>query len=213
MAVCRLQSLALFVREWNGPVTVTMYIEFRPGTKPAAACKAAIIDWFQRAYTRLWPEEGTEPPLSVSLMYTVFPLTNTTCDIPTSLPLRRQDDRVRTLSVAHDDQEILEESARVGDVAGLRGDVEAGSRRETRDANGGVLWQPGRSWGGNRRLQAPEDYSLITDPGGGAAASDVWHYWPNRWWHRMRGPEGPWQDEYDRYHPVNALRNIAWSQV
>ena len=81
MSFCRLGALKEAMREWNGPVTVSVYIEF-PGLSPEAdSCEAKVKQFVQETVENLWPGLARAPPISVSLLYASQPVPEAKCDV------------------------------------------------------------------------------------------------------------------------------------
>lgn len=181
------------MKEWNGPVALTIFVDYLGDSQEAHDCAGRITQYLHNTFATLWPVPGATPAISVSFLYTAFAMDDAACAVPAS----------STPAGAA--------TAATRKVAARRTAVAIGDDTYRDSESNGVLWSPHTLL--RRLLGAVGDASRITDPGGGPAVTDAWHYWPHKRVHRLRAPDEPWQLVYDAYYPVNALRNLAWSQV
>lgn len=186
MLMCRLPALRLAMKEWRGPVALTVYIEYLANTDDAEHCTERVSQYLSHEIDMIWPAPAL-PAVSVSFMYTAFRLKRAACDVPTATSAKIQGSPTRNT---------------VAVVSGIRQDALWGAPRIA----GHVM----RRFGVSLLSSGP---ALVADAGGGPSVTPVWHFHPQSRFHDLPVGSRPWQEEYAEFYPVNALRNLAWSQV
>lgn len=184
---CRLVALQLVMKEWGGPVALTIYIEYLADSAEGSLCAQQVTEYLEQQIQRIWPAPGAAPAVSVSLMFAVSPLDHASCKVPASEPHEIQGGHTRATSEF---------------VTNLGQATDYGKPRTPSY----ILRRFSRS------LLITE-MPPVTDPGGGPALLPAWHFHPRSLYHDVPVGSQPWQQEYAQFYPVNALRNLAWSRV
>lgn len=183
---CRLPALQLAMKEWNGPVAITIYIEYKAATAEAVRCTQQVTEYLNQGIKHIW-SSGAAPAVSVSFMYTAFRLGRASCNVPATEPTEVQGGHTRATS------EFVAKAATSAEYG------------KTRIPNY-ILRRFSHS------LLSTE-LPTVTVPGGGPSVSPAWHFHPRTLHHDIPVGARSWQEEYAEFYPVNALRNLAWSQV
>lgn len=174
------------MKEWNGPVALTIYIEYMAATAEAAHCTKQVTDYLNRGIHHIW-SSAAAPAVSVSFMFTAFRLRHASCNVPAPEPPEVQGGHTRATS------EFVAEVSHISEFG------------KTRVPNY-ILRRFSHS------LLSTE-LRTVTDLGGEMSVSPAWHFHPRSQHHDIPMGSRPWQEEYAEFYPVNALRNLAWSQV
>ena len=81
-AECRLEVLQLMLREWRGPASIAIFIEFPHGTPQATQCRGLLTRFLDQNLRRAWNVTAEMPPLAVSLLYARETEPGASCDVP-----------------------------------------------------------------------------------------------------------------------------------
>lgn len=202
MTLFRLGALREVMKEWDGPVAVAVYIEYKADTEQAGSCESKVTQYMKEAVAELWPSVDAAPPVSVSFLYTAF-------DIPDAACVVKQSGKSPEDSQSHDDagHAAGESSPHTSYHAGSReyGSPSIPQRLYNRmQRNLLEAWQQGGS------SQSPPD-SMPQVGHNPTPVKSVWHF--KRGGTKVMVSSRPWKQVYDEFYPVNALRNLAWEQV
>jgi hypothetical protein len=229
------------MREWAGPVSAAVYIEYKADAAEARACENKVTDYMEKIVSELWPRAEAAPAISISFLYAKFDLPDANCNF-------RDPNEVATgpNSHAQGTQRASPENNFKEKEQGQEPSAQLQQQGDgSRSGPSSFGMRAAKPWGSpsiprrlynrfQRHLRDSDDVDDDVDLGWPQETSSpqgatgthnitqpeepiikpVWHFHPNaKGATKLLVSERPWREVYDEFYPVNALRNLAWEQV